>query len=64
MKPNLFPKERYMIPRTVLDRNVGINGSDKNLGPVLYSPDLYLKQCQMNLLDTEGTYEYTKYPMI
>ena len=46
--------------RTVLNRNVGFNNSDKNFGPVLYSRDLYLKQCQMHLFDTKGTYEYTE----
>ena len=59
--PNLLPKERYVI-RTVLNRNVGFNNSDKNFGPVLYSRDLYLKQCQMHLFDGKGTYEYTQKP--
>jgi hypothetical protein len=61
IKPNLLPKERYMI-RTVLNRNVGFNDSDKNFGPVLYSRDLYLQQCQMHLFDRKGTYEYTQKP--
>jgi hypothetical protein len=59
IKPNLLPKEQCML-RTALNRNVGFNNSDKNFGPVLYSRDLYLKQCQMYLFDTRGTYEHTK----
>jgi hypothetical protein len=47
--------------RTVLNRNIGFNNSDKNFGPVLYSLDLYLKQCQMHLYDQKGTY-YTEKP--
>ena len=61
IKSNLPPKERQTI-RTVLTRNVGFDNSDKNFGPVLYSRDLYLKQCQMHLFDTKGTYEYTAKP--
>jgi hypothetical protein len=34
IKPNLLLKERRII-RTVLNRNVGYNNSDKNFGPVL-----------------------------
>ena len=48
--------------RMVLNRNIGFNNSDKNFGPVLYSRDLYLKQCQMHLFDNKGTYEYTEKP--
>jgi hypothetical protein len=61
IKPNLLPKERYTL-RMVLNRNIGFNNSDKNFGPVLYSRDLYLKQCQMHLFDNKGTYEYTEKP--
>jgi hypothetical protein len=62
IKPNLLPKERYIMIRTVLNRNVGFSDSDKNFGPVLYSRDLYLQQCQMHLFDRKGTYEYTQKP--
>jgi hypothetical protein len=48
--------------RTVLNRNVGFKNSDKNFGPVLYSRDLYLEQCQKHLFDGKGTYEYTGKP--
>jgi hypothetical protein len=48
--------------RTVLNRNIGFNNSDKNFGPVLYSRDLYIKQCQMHLYDKKRTYEYTEKP--
>ena len=61
IKPNLLLKERRII-RTVLNRNVGYNNSDKNFGPVLYSRDLYLDQCQKHLYDGKGTYEYTAKP--
>mmetsp|Transcript_40948 Transcript_40948/g.85450 ORF Transcript_40948/g.85450 Transcript_40948/m.85450 type:complete len:573 (-) Transcript_40948:730-2448(-) len=61
IKPNLLPSER-MIIRTVLNKNVGFNDSDKNFGPVLYSRDLYLEQCQKHLFDGKGTYEYTEKP--
>jgi hypothetical protein len=50
IKPNLLLKERKII-RTVLNRNVGFNNSDKNFGPVLYSRDLYLDQCKKHLYD-------------
>ena len=39
MKPNLLSNEPAVIPR-VLNKNVGFNDSDKNLGPVLYSRDV------------------------
>ena len=42
IKPNLLSSERMVI-RTVLNRDVGFNDSDKNFGPVLYSRDLYLE---------------------
>ena len=61
IKPNLLLSERIMI-RTVLNRNVGFNNSDKNFGPILYSRDLYLEQCQKHLFDGKGTYEYTENP--
>jgi hypothetical protein len=61
IKPNLLLKERKII-RTVLNRNVGFNNSDKNFGPVLYSRDLYLDQCKKHLYDGKGTYEYTAKP--
>jgi hypothetical protein len=61
IKPNLLLSERIMI-RTVLNRNVGFNNSDKNFGPVLYSRDLYLEQCKKHLFDGKGTYEYTENP--
>ena len=54
IKPNLLSSERTMI-RTVLNKNVGFNDSDKNFGPVLYSRDLYLEQCQKHLFDGKGT---------
>ena len=61
IKPNLLSTERTII-RTVLNKNVGFNDSDKNFGPVLYSRDLYLKQCEKHLFDGKGTYEYTEKP--
>ncbi len=61
IKPNLRSSERRII-RTVLNQNFGLNYSDKNFGPVLYSRDLYLKQCQKHLFDGKGTYEYTDKP--
>jgi hypothetical protein len=53
IKPNLLSSERMVI-RTVLNRDVGFNDSDKNFGPVLYSRDLYLEQCQKHLFDGKG----------
>ena len=61
IKPNLRFDERCMI-RTVLNKNVGFNDSDKNFGPVLYSRDLYLEQCKKHLFDGKNTYEYTEKP--
>ena len=61
IKQNLLLKERKII-RTVLNKYVGFNDSDKNFGPVLYSRDLYLEQCQKHLYDGKGTYEYTAKP--
>jgi len=58
---NLLPSERKSF-RTVLNKNVGFNHSDKNFGPVLYSRNLYLEQCQKHLFDDKGTYEYTEKP--
>jgi hypothetical protein len=40
--------------RTVLNKNVGFNNSDKHFGPVLYS--------QKHLFHGKGTYEYTERP--
>ena len=48
--------------RTVLNKNVGFNDSDKNFGPVLYSRDLYLEQCKKHLFDEKNTYEHTEKP--
>jgi len=50
---NLLPSERKSF-RTVLNKNVGFNNSDKNFGPVLYSRNLYLEQCQKHLFDGSG----------
>jgi hypothetical protein len=61
IKPNLLLNERLMI-RTVLNKNVGFNNSDKNFGPVLYSRDLYLEQCMLHLFDDKGTYQFTDKP--
>jgi hypothetical protein len=61
IKPNLLSSEQIMI-RTVLNKNVGFNDSDKHFGPVLYSWDLCLEQCQRHLFDGKGTYEYTERP--
>ena len=55
-KPNIPAAERKMI-RTLLGYSVGYNISDKMLGPVLYSRDLYLDQCKLHLEDGKGTYE-------
>ena len=61
IKPNLLSTERTMI-RTMLNKKVGFNDSDKNFSPVLYSRDLCLEQCKKHLLDAKGTYEYTENP--
>ena len=61
IKPNLLLKDQLMI-RTVLNKNVGFNNSDKNFGPVLYSRDLYIEQCRLTLFDDKGTYQYTEKP--
>ncbi len=61
IKLNLLSSERIMIC-TVLHKNVGFNDSDKQFGPVLYSRDLYLEQCQKHLFDGKGTCEYTERP--
>ena len=61
IKPNLRSSERRVV-RTVLNKNVGYNDSDKHFGPVLYSRDLYLEQCRKHLFDGKGTYEYTDKP--
>jgi hypothetical protein len=44
----------------MLDLSSSFNDSDKSFGPVLYSGDLYLEQCQKHLFDGKGTYEYTE----
>ena len=61
VKMNLSRNERSLL-RNVQGRDVGYNNSDKNYGPVLYSRDLYLKQCLLHLHDDKGTYEYTAKP--
>ena len=45
--------------QTLLGYSVGYNISDKMLGPVLYSRNLYLDQCKLHLEDREETYERT-----
>jgi hypothetical protein len=44
-----------MLDRKI--RNLGFNISDNIFGPVLYSSDLYLKQCQTLFFYTKATYE-------
>ena len=44
--------------RTVLGYSVGYNISDKMLGPMLYSRDLYLNQRKLHREDGKGTYEH------
>ena len=58
---NLSRTERTLL-RNAQDRQVGFNNSDKNYGPVLYSRDLYLKQCHLLLYDEKGTYMHTAKP--
>ena len=58
---NISRAERNIL-RTVQGLHVGFNNSDKNFGPVLYSRDLYVKQCLLHLRDDKGTYRYTKKP--
>ena len=41
---------------------IGLNISDKIYGPVLYSHNLYLKQCTLHLHDDKGTYEHIEKP--
>ena len=48
--------ERKMI-RTLRSFSVEYHVSDKMLGPVLYSRDLYLDQSKLHLEDRKGTYE-------
>ena len=58
-KPNILAAERKMI-QTLLGNSVGYNISDKMLGPVLYSRDLYLDQCKLvklHLKDGKATHE-------
>ena len=61
VKMNLSRDKRTLL-RKVQGSNVGFNNSDKNYGPVLYSRDLYLKQCYLHLYDDKGTYEHTEKP--
>ena len=60
INPNLRSSERRVS--AVLNKYVGFNDSDKNFGPVLYSREFYLEQCQKHLFDGKGTYEYTDKP--
>jgi hypothetical protein len=46
----------------VLNKNAGFNYSDKKIGPVLNSRDLYPEQCKNHLFNEKGTYEYTAKP--
>ena len=52
-KPNIPAAERKMI-RTLLGYSVVYYISDKILGPVLYSRDVYLDQCKVHLEDGKG----------
>jgi len=61
VRSNLTRTERTLL-RNAQDRQVGFNNSDKNYGPVLYSRDLYLKQCHLLLYDDKGTYMHTAKP--
>ncbi len=61
IKQNLLSTKRTIIC-TVLNRNVEFDDSDKNFGPVLYSRDLYLDQCQKHLFYGKDTYEYAENP--
>ena len=55
-KSNMTLAERNLI-QTLAKYNVGYNISDKMLGPVLYSRDLFLEQCALHLYDGKNTYE-------
>jgi hypothetical protein len=55
VKSNLSRAERTMF-RTIQDRKVRYNITDKNYGPVLYSESLYLEQCKKLLFDDKGTW--------
>lgn len=61
VKSNMPRSERTLI-RNLQDRAVGYNISDKNFGPVLYSRDLYIEQCEKHLRDVKGTYQHTEKP--
>lgn len=61
VKQNVSRQERTLL-RTIQARDIGYNISDKNFGPVLYSRDLYLEQCEKHLRDDKGTYQYTAKP--
>ena len=55
-KSNLLASERRLL-KSLKTYKVGYNISDKNMGPVLYSRDLYVQQCLLHLKDDKGTYE-------
>lgn len=61
IKQNVSLRERTLL-RTLQARDIGYNISDKNFGPVLYSRDLYLEQCEKHLRDEKGTYMHTAKP--
>jgi len=56
VKPNISLRNRNII-RELANKQVGYNISDKNMGPTLYSLDLFHKQCRLHLYDDKGTYE-------
>ena len=58
---NLRSKERYLL-RDLKQYDIGYNISDKNMGPVIYSRDLYIQQCLLHLNDEKGTYEIIDKP--
>ena len=58
-KSNLLASERRLL-KSLKTYKVGYNISDKNMGPVLYSRDLYVQQCLLHLKDDKGTYEKIK----
>lgn len=56
-RDNLTIEERRHLRMLRNNPDIGYASADKMLGPVVYSRDLYLKQCRLHLEDEIGTYE-------
>ena len=53
--PNITKEEQEVILR-MRNMDVGYNLADKNYGAVVYSKEIFRKQCQLHLEDDKGTY--------